>query len=128
MNVFELSHQVNDRLNGGDESKFSITLAIVNEILYYRKMVFSFKESVNLISRGDFDERISYIIDLENELKEMHPQPDMINELTTSIWIQGILFEPKRRVFKIISNIMKVSGTVLFLGFSFAAGCALRRS
>ena len=73
MNVFELSHQVNDRLNGGDESKFSITLAIVNEILYYRKMVFSFKESVNLISRGDFDERISYIIDLENELKRNAP-------------------------------------------------------
>ena len=64
MNVFELAHQVNDRLHNGDESKFLITFAVVNEFLSSCRILgpLLIKLFAALISYGNFDDEIMSII------------------------------------------------------------------
>ena len=65
MNVFELAHQVNDRLNGGDESKFDMMFIIINEILFTFTLVsrdISFE--MGMVSEGNFDGIIMEVIEL----------------------------------------------------------------
>ena len=59
MNLFELAHQVNDRLNGGDEGKFPITLIVVSEILYALEPINYFNSNTYWVSSGDL-RRIHY--------------------------------------------------------------------
>ena len=88
MNVFELAHQVNDRLNGGDESKFDMMFIIINEILFTFTLVsrdISFE--MEMISRGDFDDIIMEAIELsvdDIELKDKLSMIDYFHEIFES--------------------------------------------
>ena len=71
MNVFEVVQLTNDRLNGGNDSKFPVTLAIVGEIILSAGRT---KECIANIFSGDCDELIIYLInklDDKNEFKMM---------------------------------------------------------
>ena len=80
MNVFELAHQVNDRLNGGDESKFDMMFIIINEILFTFTLVsrdISFE--MKMISEGDFDDIIMEAIELSVDDIELGDKLSMID-------------------------------------------------
>ena len=88
MNVFELTHQVNDRLNGGDESKFDMMFIIINEILFIFTLVsrdISFE--MEIISEGDFDDIIMEAIELsvdDIELEDKLSTIDYFHEVFES--------------------------------------------
>ena len=74
MSLIELTHQVNDRLNGGDKSKLIMMFIIVNEILFAYKTCHG-EDVKEMVSEGDLDDIIMEIIelyiddiDLEDEL------------------------------------------------------------
>ena len=78
MNVFELAHQVNDRLN--DESKFDMMFIIINEILFTFTLVsrdISFE--MEMISEGDFDDIIMDAIELSVDDIELEDKLSMID-------------------------------------------------
>ena len=80
MNVFELAHQVNDRLNDGDESKFDMMFIIINEILFTFTLVsrdISFE--MEMISEGDFDDIIMEAIELTVDDIELEDKLSMID-------------------------------------------------
>ena len=80
MNVFELAHQVNDRLNGGDESKFDMMFIIINEILFTFTLVsrdISFE--MEMISEGYFDNIIMEAIELSVDSIELENKLSMID-------------------------------------------------
>ena len=80
MNVFELTHQVNDRLNGGDESKFDMMFIIINEILFTFTLVsrdISFE--MEMISEGNFDDIIMETIELSVDDIELEDKLSMID-------------------------------------------------
>ena len=59
MKVFELAQLMNDKLNGGNRSKFPVTLAIVGEIVCLCNLKFSdVGEAISVLSFGTFDGHI----------------------------------------------------------------------
>ena len=64
MNVFEIVHQVNNRLYGDDVSKFDMVFIIVNEFLYSYKVYCREQFARGKLLSGDFD---SNIVGLINE-------------------------------------------------------------
>ena len=66
MNVFELAHQENDRLNDGDKGKFPITLIVVSEFLYILKPIDYFGCITYMVSCGDTDRYIIGLIHIYN--------------------------------------------------------------
>ena len=82
MNVFELAHQVNDRLNGGDESKFDMMFIIINEILFAFEDRYGTFEG-KMISEGVLDDNIMAIIELYMD------DIDLEDELSMVYFFQG---------------------------------------
>ena len=64
MNVFELAHQVNDRLHGDDERKFDMMFILINEILFtYTLVNRDISSEMKMISEGNIDDIIMEEID-----------------------------------------------------------------
>ena len=74
MNAFEAARLTNDRVNGGDENKFPVTLAVAGEIILFCKLISGVEVGITIISSGDVDQHIVFLVnelDDENELKMM---------------------------------------------------------
>ena len=80
MNVFELTHQVNNRLNGGDESKFDMIFIIINEILFTFTLVSrDISLEMEMVSEGGFDDIIMEAIELSVSDIELDDKLSMID-------------------------------------------------
>ena len=58
MDVYEVAQEVNDRVNGGDESKYPTTLLLVTEVLYAFKPIDYFRFFTREVAYGAIDEFI----------------------------------------------------------------------
>ena len=71
MKAFETAQLISDRLNGGNESKFPVTLAIVSEIIVLCKLRLGadkVEEVKSLLSSSIADDQIMFLInDLDDE-------------------------------------------------------------
>ena len=80
MNVFELAHQVNDRLHGGDERKFEMMFIIINEILFtYTLVNRDISSEMEMISEGNIDDIIMAEIDSSMGDIELEDKLSMID-------------------------------------------------
>ena len=107
MNAFEVAQLTNDRINGGTESKFPVTLAIVNELLLFSKFIGYFEVAIDEISSGDsYDD---YIITLINELNDE-------NELKMMENVHNY-FTPVLRLVRTASPLLKILIPVVAFGY-----------
>ena len=108
MNTFEAARLTHDRVNGGDENKFPVTLAIVTEIILLCKIRLSLVESaISVISSGAVDGHVMFFIgelDDESELKMMEN-------------VQNF-FAPRLRLARNINSIIRKLKMIGFLGLA----------
>ena len=78
MKVFKTAQPMNGRLNGGNESKFPVTLSIVSEIIVFRKLRLGdakVLEATSFLSSGNVDGDIMFLfneLDDESKLKMLN--------------------------------------------------------
>ena len=126
MNVFDIAQSVNDRLNGGDEGKFPVTFTVVNEILAAHKISGLLKGFARMVSEGDFDEEIMSRVRVFNDenLRRLIMFDDE-DELSMMIHLHRS-YANTRRTARIASIIIKMFGSVVFLGSAIVVGRMVR--
>ena len=118
MNVYEIAQKVNERLNGGDESKFPTTLLVVTEVLYALKPLNCFGSVTRVITYGgnNIDEYIMNHIDIFNEIVTDN------NYLETTIALQNYFNTVNHNIRKIKLKVVKLLGVSALLT-GVAIGC-----
>ena len=116
MNVYEIARKVNERLNGGDESKFPTTLLVVAEVLYASKPLDYFGSITHVITYGGGDDIDEHIINLIRILNENNTDDylgaviELQNYFTT---INHNIREKKSRVVKILGVSTLLTGVAI---------------
>ena len=91
MNVFQLIHEVNRRVNGDDEEKkLAVTFLIINKLLLYYELIngpIGFHMGTSIISSGKEDDKIKSLVnELDNE-SESKMLENVHNHFAYDIWI-----------------------------------------
>ena len=112
METFGIAQLMNDKLNGGNESKFPVTLAIVSEIICVSNLQFGgdVEDGVSFLSSGIFDDHIGALInDLDNE-----------NELKMIENVQNFFRPRYREAYKMNRRLSYIRGVLPWLGLALA--------